>query len=204
MMKNFRLMKSDVDTMPLLEEIASVPDAWNLNTGRQDKIKVQREAQAIGIRGLVKSKIDGRDRRDVHESRWTTISKQFPRFRAYLEAFAEERDAELSRGKIVRLMPGRRVYPHIDRGEYYEARDRFHLVLKSPAGSYLKSGDEEVRMHEGELWWFNNHEMHESYNVGDGDRIHFIFDLRSRDGRLLSEHPVAEAETPPARPSRRS
>ena len=116
MMKHFRLMKSDVDTMPLLEEIASVPDAWNLNTGRQDKIKVQREAQAIGIRGLVKSKIDGRARRDVHESRWTTISKQFPRFRAYLEAFAKEQDAELSRGKIVRLMPGRRVYPHIDRG----------------------------------------------------------------------------------------
>lgn len=189
-MRHFRRIKSGVNVAPLLEEIASVPGAWELNTGRQDRIKVQREAQAIPIRGLVKSKIAGRKKRDVHESRWTTISKQFPHFRDWLAAFAEEQDAELSRAKVVRLKPGRRVYPHIDRGDYYEVRDRYHLILSSPTGSYLKSGDEEVRMQERELWWFDNHAMHEALNDGDGDRIHFIFDLRPRDGRLLGE--VAE------------
>ena len=162
---------------PFLDEIASIPYAWHLSTGRQDKIAVQREAQAIPLRGLVKSKTNGRARRDVHESRFTTSSRAFVVARTFLESFAAEQQAEMGRAKIVRLMPGRRVYPHIDRGEYYRLRDRYHLILRSPTGSYLKSGDEEVRMREGELWWFDNDQMHEAYNDGDSDRIHLIFDL---------------------------
>ena len=184
-MKCFRLMKKNVDVQPFLNEIASIPDVWSQSTGRQDKIAVQREAEAIPLRGLVKSKIGGRKRRDVHESRYTSGSKKFLVARAFLESFAAEQDAELGRGKIVRLMPGRRVYPHIDRGEYYRVRDRYHLILQSAAGSYLKAGDEEVRMAEGELWWFDNNQMHEAYNDGEAERIHIIFDM-------LPRHRVAE------------
>jgi hypothetical protein len=179
-MKYFRRIKHNIDVQPFLDEIASIPDAWDLSTGRQDKIAVQREAQAIPLRGLVKSKIGDRKRRDVHESRYTTSSRKFLVARAFLESFAAEQDTELGRGKIVRLMPGRRVYPHIDRGEYYLVRDRYHLILQSQAGSYLKAGDEEVRMREGELWWFDNNAMHEAHNDGDVERIHMIFDMLPR------------------------
>ena len=176
-MKFFRMIKNGIDVNPFLDEIDSVSDAWDLNTGRQDKIAVQREAQAIPLRGLVKSKINGRERRDVHESRYTNSSKRFVRARRFLQEFATEHYAEMGRAKIVRLMPGRRVYPHIDRGEYYRVRDRYHLILQSSAGSYMKCGDEEIRMREGELWWFDNNEMHEAYNDGDLERIHLIFDM---------------------------
>ena len=176
-MRYFRRMKQDIDVRPFLREIAAETDAWGHSTGRQDKIAVQREAESIPLRGLVKSKIGTRKRWDVHESRYTTGSRNYIVARAFLEGFAAEQDADLGRAKIVRLMPGRRVYPHIDRGEYYRLRDRYHLVLQSPAGSYLKSGDEEVRMHEGELWWFDNKAMHEAHNDGDAERIHMIFDL---------------------------
>ncbi len=179
-MKYFRRMKQNIAVTPFLDEIANVSDAWDMSTGRQDKIKVQREAEAIPLRGLVKSKIGGRKRCDVHESRYTTGSAKFLVARAFLESFAAEQDAELSRAKIVRLMPGRRVFPHIDRGEYYRLRDRYHLVLRSQAGSYLKSGDEEIRMHEGELWWFDNKAVHEAFNDGQAERIHMIFDLLPR------------------------
>ena len=176
-MRYFRRLKRNVDVQPFLDEIAGIPGAWDLSTGRQKKIDVQREAESIPLRGLVKSKIGDRARWDVHESRFTTSSRPFVLARAFLESFAVEQDAEMGRAKIVRLMPGRRVYPHIDRGQYYKVRDRYHLVLKSAAGSYLKSGDEEVRMREGELWWFDNKAMHEAYNDGDAERIHMIFDL---------------------------
>lgn len=184
-MKYFRLIKHNVDVQPFLSEIAAIEGAWDLATGRQDKIAVQREAEAIPLRGLVKSKIGGRKRRDVHESRYTSNSRKFLVARAFLESFAAEQDAELGRGKIVRLLPGRRVYPHIDRGEYYRVRDRYHLILQSAAGSYLKAGDEAVRMREGELWWFDNNAMHEAHNDGDAQRIHLIFDM-------LPRHRVAE------------
>ena len=176
-MKYFRGIRHGIDVRPFLDEIASVPGAWDVNTGRQDKIEVQREAESIPLRGLVKSKIGNRKRRDVHESRYTTISRRFFVARAFLESFAAEQNAQLSRAKIVRLPLGRRVYPHSDRGEYYRVRDRYHLILQSTAGSYLKSGDEEVRMQVGELWWFDNKAVHEAYNDGTADRIHMIFDL---------------------------
>ena len=185
-MKYFKCIKSDIDPQPFLDEIEQVDNAWDLSTGRQDKIAVQREAESIPLRGLVKSKIGDRKRRDVHESRYTTISAKFPVARAFLEGLAAEQDAELGRGKIVRLKPGHRVYPHIDRGEYYRVRDRYHLILQSALGSYMKSGDEEVRMRVGELWWFDNNEMHEAFNDGDADRIHIIFDMlpRARFGEV--------------------
>ncbi|WP_420346413.1 aspartyl/asparaginyl beta-hydroxylase domain-containing protein [Pelagibius sp.] len=176
-MKHFRCLISDIDPAPLLAEIAAVEGAWDVSTGRQDKIQVQREALAIPLRGLRKSAIGERKRRDVHESRWTTGSKRYPLARRFLKDIARQEDSLLSRAKIVCLPAGRRVYPHIDRGDYYKVRNRYHLVLRSAKGSWLKAGDEEVRMQEGELWWFDNKQVHEAFNDGDQDRIHMIFDL---------------------------
>ena len=176
-MQYFERIKTGVDVGVILDEIHSVTGAWDLSIGRQTKIDVQREAESIPIRGLVKSKIGGRRRCDVHESRYTTTGRDFPVTCAFLESFATECDGHLSRAKLVRLKPGHKVYPHIDRGGYYQVRDRFHLILQSLSGSYLRSGDEDVRMREGELWWFDNKQIHEAFNDGNEDRIHFIFDL---------------------------
>ena len=72
----------------------------------------------------------------------------------------------------MKLKPLGRVYRHFDRGEYYRIRDRYHLVLQSEAGSLLTSGDEQMRMQEGELWWFDNKKFHEAYNLSEQPRIH--------------------------------
>jgi len=174
-MKYFRLEHTKVDVAPILAELEQFPEAWSAQRGRQ-KIAVQREALAIPIRGLRKSKIQGRKRRDVHESRYTTISKRFPAVIHFIVNTAEQRKAKIARAKIVNLPPGKHVYPHIDRGNYYAARDRYHLVLDS-AGSWMRAGNEEVRMKTGELWWFDNKAEHEALNDSDQNRIHLIFDL---------------------------
>lgn len=186
-MKHFQRIRSAVDPGPFLAEIAAVEGAWDQATGRQQKIRVQREALAIPLRGLRKSAIRGRDRKDVHESRWTTGSRRYPLARRFLEQVAAAQDGLLGRAKIVCLPAGRRVYPHVDRGEYYRLRNRFHLVLRSAQGSWLRAGDEEIRMGEGELWWFDNKQLHEAFNDGDQDRIHMIFDLlpRARAAEIL-------------------
>lgn len=175
-MKYFRLLQSGIDPQPLLAEIASIDNAFDENRGRQEKIAVQREAKAIPLRGLRVSAVGERQRRDVHESRWTTGSQRYPLARAFLERAAAQQIGLLSRAKIVCLPPGHKVYPHVDRGEYYRLRNRYHLVLKS-TGSWMRAGDEEVRMRTGELWWFDNDQVHEASNDGDVDRIHLIFDL---------------------------
>lgn len=182
-MIHFRRIRSCIDPRPFLAEISAVGEAWEGATGRQEKIRVQREALSIPLRGLRKSAIGDRQRRDVHESRWTSASKLYPCARRFLKGFAAEQDALLSRAKIVCLPAGKRVYPHVDRGAYYALRDRYHLVLQSTLGSWLKAGDEEIRMASGELWWFDNKQVHEAFNDGDEDRVHMIFDLLPRARR---------------------
>jgi aspartyl/asparaginyl beta-hydroxylase (cupin superfamily) len=176
-MRNFRRIRQGIEIEPLLREIAAVDAAWALATGRQEKIRVQREALAIPLRGLRKSAIRGRARRDVMESRWTNGSLAFPLARRFIEETAAQLGALPGRAKIVSLPPGKRVYPHIDRGDYYRVHARLHLVLRSTQGSRLRAGDEICRLAEGELWWFDNQQEHEAWNEGQENRIHLIFDV---------------------------
>lgn len=202
-MKYFRLIRSGIDLAPLLEEIDSQEQAWGLSTGRQDKIRVQRDTNTIFLRSAV-------SRPDLpvnenQESRLTSAGQLFPRALAFMTGFAAEMNCQLARATIVRLKPQSQVYRHIDEGSYYFLRDRFHLVLRSPAGSILMSGGETVRMQEGELWWFDNKQYHESYNESDEWRIHYIFDLLPAEYCDLAVNPVLLPEAAPrAEPAARA
>lgn len=187
-MKYFKLIRSGIEVAPLLEEVQSQPEAWLVDTGRQERIRAQRETNTIFLRGAV-PRPDLR-LNENQESRLTAASKSFPKALAFMAEFAEEMGCQLSRATIVRLKPRSQVFRHIDEGSYYFLRDRFHLVLKSSAGSVLMSGGEQVRMQEGELWWFDNKQHHESYNESDEWRIHYIFDLLSNDYSDLAVNPV--------------
>ena len=195
-LKNFRKLKDHVDVLPIATELAAQPEAWSAQTGRQ-RVRVQREALAIPIRGLRKSKLaGGRNRRDVHESRYTTLSRSFPAVTSFIEAIARELDATLARAKIVNLPPGARVHAHVDRGEYYARRDRYHLVVES-AGCPMRAGDETVVMRTGELWWFDNKTDHEAWNDSDSPRIHLIFDLEpGRSKARPRRRPRAQGPAP--------
>ncbi len=176
-MKHFFRLREGLDVAPFLAEIENVPSAWDQLIGRQQKMKVQSEARAIPLRGLRKSKIAGRARRDVQESRYTTMSRNFPRTMQFIRDCAVDWEAEPGRAKLALLPPGGKVHPHIDRGEYYQRRDRYHLVLQAEEGNYLAAGTERIFMRVGELWWFNNKIPHEAFNGSQHDRIHLIFDL---------------------------
>ena len=176
-MKNFFCLREQIDVTQFLEEIDNVPSAWDQLTGRQEKMRVQSEARAIPLRGLRKSKIQGRPRRDVHETRSTTMSRNFPKIMQFILDFAKDMGADPGRAKIALLPPDCKVHPHIDRGEYYLRRDRYHLVLQTESGNYLAAGNERVFMQRGELWWFNNKLPHEAFNGSQCDRIHLIFDM---------------------------
>ena len=175
----FRRLDHGINPSTFLEEINAIDGIWHEHTGRQETAGVQREALAIPIRGLRKSAQAGRARRDVHESRWTSGSVRLPMTRYFLNQIAETEGSILGRAKIVCLPPGHKVYPHVDRGEYYRVRNRYHLILQS-SGSWMRAGNDEVRMRTGELWWFDNNAEHEAMNDGDTDRIHLIFDLLPR------------------------
>ena len=176
--QNFRLLDPEVEIKPLLAEIQNNSALWLRDTSRQDKVKVQRETNTIYLRSAVKPFPPGvTSANDVHESHPTKTAEKFPKVFSWVKGFAKSIGGELGRVTIVRLAAHGRVYRHIDRGAYYQLRDRYHLVLHSPAGSLLGAGEEWVRMKPGELWWFDNKKPHEAINEADDWRIHLIFDV---------------------------
>lgn len=187
-MKFFRRLHKDVDVKPLLAEIDTQQDAWLANTNRQDKIFVQRHTNTIFLRGAAA-------RSDLHvnenqESVATKMSGRFPLAINFLAKVADDLKCSLSRATIVRLKPQSHVGVHIDVGSYYLIRDRYHLVLQSRSGSVLQSGNEQIRMREGELWWFDNKQHHSSLNESEEWRIHYVFDLLPAAYEKLATNPV--------------
>lgn len=191
-MKYFKLIKSGIDVQPLYEEIIKNEPAWSVNTTRQEKIKEQQDTHTIRVRTSV-------PRPDLHatdnqESGWTTLSQNFPIASQFMDKFAKNMGGTLSRATIVRLKPNSQVYQHIDWGAYYLIRDRYHLVIKSPTGSVMVSGDEKVRWKEGELWWFDNKQHHEAFNESGDWRIHYIFDVLPDKYASLAKNAIPPAD----------
>lgn len=81
----------------------------------------------------------------------------------------------IDRCGFLSLPVGGTVGRHIDVGNYYLTRDRFHLAIQ---GKYVYNvGDESTTVNTGTLLWFNNKKEHDTVNVGDVVRITFVFDV---------------------------
>lgn len=173
-MRYFRRLKQGYDPGPLLSELSK------LDSNLERHVDNAPAARSVPLRGLVKSAQGGRARRDVHESRWTSTSHRLPRFQEFLRQIAAEEDSVLARARIVIMAAGQQAGPRTHQGDYFKLRNRFQLILKSASGSFLKAGNEEVLMQEGELWWFDNKTAHEARNNGEEDSIHLVFDLLPR------------------------
>src|ERR1700722_3546765 len=174
-----------VDVEPLLEEVARLPkEAWLHNS--RHTLTVQRETRSVELFRRVPSCVS--NKHNQYTRRCETIG-QFPRLMHVLDDFASTTgNGSLQLARIVRLKPHGKVYPHFDSGLYYLIRDRYHLVLHSPSGSRMQCEDQISIWHAGQVWWFNNHVVHQAFNDGDQERIHVIFDvLPHRNAPLVSQ-----------------
>jgi len=182
MTRRFRRLESGIDPAPFLDELGRHPDVWSADAHRQTTVAVQRETEAVMICGHDPG-LSFREARTRHPVRYvgrpTEAAAKLPASLAFVRDLASRQRGLPGRAVVVRLRPRGRVYEHRDRGLYYQLRSRYHLVLRSRAGSRLRAGPEEVRMREGELWWFDNRLPHEAWNDSDEDRIHLIVDVLS-------------------------
>ena len=188
---HFIRIARNVDTLALLAELDASPEMWSVDTSRQRKVPCQRNTRNIFLRAPRKPLPPGKkNANDVHDSRIAPAATKFPRTLAYCETVAEELGGTLGRATLVALLPHSRVFPHIDSGAYYRIRDRLHLVLISPRGSPLTSGDETVAMCPGELWAFNNKARHWADNPSAEPRVHLMFDVLPPPGHGFFVFPL--------------
>jgi hypothetical protein len=202
-MQHFKLRTRGIDTRPYLDEIEANPQLWAADTTRQEKIVTQRETQAIGLRSHApQADLDSRVRRAMplrYTGQPSALSAYFPLASAFVDELVASMGGRMGRAVMANLKPHGSVYLHTDDGLYWLLRDRYHFVLKSVAGSRLRAGGEEVRMQEGELWWFDPTVPHEAFNDSDENRVHIIVDVLSRQSMRSFRKRLARA---PLRSSR--
>ena len=183
-MKHFELITDGIDTGPYLAEIAANSELWDEDTSRQEKIVTQRETRTITLRSHAdQASLDSRVRRAKpvgYRGKPSAMASRLPLMSAYVDQLVRGMHGVMGRAVMTNLRPHGTIFPHTDDGLYWLLRDRYHLVLKSVAGSHFKAGDEELRMQAGELWWFDPTVRHEAMNDSDEERIHVIVDVMSR------------------------
>ena len=81
----------------------------------------------------------------------------------------------LQRAALIKLYPNKEVTRHVDRGDYFDKTQRFHLCL---SGSYRYFvGDESLDVVPGTLFTFCNSVLHGTQNLTSKDRITLMFDV---------------------------
>lgn len=167
-----------VDISAIAQEIEERKVYWTFDRSRR-MLYEQKDTDTIALRAGKRRM--GICLHDSHECFDTVLRPWFPQVNAFIEYFIGQYGGECGRIAIVRLPPDKTVVKHIDFGDYYRKRERYHLVVQ---GMYQYQVGEEIEMFgPGDLFWFDSQKIHAAKNMGTIDRIVVIFDVWNPDFR---------------------
>lgn len=179
-MRNFHLLGTGLDMAPLMNALHRQPELWNQHTFRTTYPKSPHsEVDDIWLR-FQQDPEDFEHVLNGHESVNYPALQKLPLARVPIFWLMARVEGErLGRVMITRLAPGAKIGAHADGGEHAAYYDRFHIVLKGLAGSSFVCGGEQVNMQTGEVWWFDNKQVHSVANNASDDRVHMVIDIRT-------------------------
>ncbi|MBB3010622.1 aspartyl/asparaginyl beta-hydroxylase domain-containing protein [Cupriavidus alkaliphilus] len=180
-MRNFVKIAEGVDVVPLLVAVARQPHLWNENTLRT-KHPGTAHAEVDDILLRFNEIPEGREKRVINDTECVNYPAlaALPQARPLIFGLMAKLEGErLGRCMITRLRPGGRIYPHKDMGAPATYYERFHVVLLSAPGCIFQTGEEQVHMRTGEVYWFDNTQEHQVFNNSAEDRVHLIIDIKT-------------------------
>ncbi|MET3133629.1 hypothetical protein AAKU55_003919 [Oxalobacteraceae bacterium GrIS 1.11] len=187
-MRNFQLIAADMDITPLLLAVKRQPGLWREDTFLRDFPQGPfGEIESIMLRFPTKGVYATLEEVQNHLSKYDQHENvDYPAYKALTEArplimwlMSRVGGERLGRCMLNKIAPGGRIFPHADTPVHSDYYSRFHIVLASNPESIFRAGDEQVNMRAGEVWWFDNKEVHEVANDGADDRIHLVVDIRT-------------------------
>lgn len=187
-MKNFLMIADGADVMPLLLAIRRRPDLWKEDTYLRDYPQGPfAQIESIMLRFPVKTVHETEEELQNHLSTYDQHENiDYPPYKILPEArplimalMARVAGERLGRCMINKIAPGGRIFPHADTQSHTDYYSRFHIVLQSQPDVPFTAGDETVHMKTGEVWYFDNSQVHEVVNNSADDRIHLIVDIRT-------------------------
>ena len=166
--ENIRIIKTGIDPKPFLDQMDS--DHWNWVSKQKN---LGGKKNPYGFLPLVWAKVPPGV--DPHEHSGKEPTGLYDHYTEIHKFWKKYKIKKTGRAAFFKLAPGRKVLEHIDRGDYYKNKDRYHLSLQ---GKYrYRVGDEEMIVEPGTFFWFYNKIPHSAENVGDVDRITFVWDV---------------------------
>ena len=177
-MRNFQLVATNVDALPLVLALQARPHLWNQNPFRTTYTGTPHvDVSDILLRFPAPGTADPdhldevlQDLEPVFYPAWQELPQVRP---IVFDLMRRVEAVSLGRVIITKLEPGGRILPHADTDGDYVARDdgmRFHVVLQGLPGSLYHCGNETVSMLSGSVFWFNHKAVHsvENNSAGDG------------------------------------
>lgn len=175
-MRNFHRIATGVDTTGLMHTLALSAGLWNQNRLRQ-VYPGSPHADADDI--LLRFQPEGSDVIDEHECVEFEAWWRLPEARHIVHTLVRQVEGtRIGRVVITRLTPGGRIHPHADGGSPATYYERYQVALQARPGVTFRAGDETIEQRTGDIWWFDNTQVHEVVNNSDDDRVVMIVDVR--------------------------
>lgn len=176
MLANITILKTGLDVSSIKSQLLQYSKDWNCQNNLKNSdslLKYGFPEVDIGVLqlkiGVVKSSNEF-----VGDSEISRETPAWNRHTAIRTALRKNGFPNLERCGFLSLPVGKSVGRHVDVGNYYLTRNRYHLSVQ---GTYRYTcGDEEAIIEPGMLFWFDNDLEHSAENIGTDVRITFVFD----------------------------
>jgi len=174
-MKNIRIIKTDINVSKIVRQLNEHPEDWNYQQKLPESKVLDPHVyiSEAAVLQLVIGTIENPDEY-VFDSEGCMPAPAYYRHTAAI-AFLKRHFKNFKRAGFLALPPGGVTGKHIDFGNYYLTKDRYHLSIQ---GTYeYNVEDETIIVEPGTLFWFDNKKEHSAKNIGNVDRITLVFDV---------------------------
>jgi uncharacterized cupin superfamily protein len=173
---NFMQVASGVDVEPLLTQVLAQPELWNKNPCRLSKRGPHHETQDMFLRYRDETPFvesgDWSGFADAHLPVWNKTSDYLSAARPLIFNLMTHVLGEVLGGVFLyKVEPGKRIYPHVDRGWHAAYFDKFNICLNSNPRARFQYDGEAMVQAPGDVHWFRNDVTHEVINEGATDHI---------------------------------
>lgn len=165
-----------ISTYSKIDELRSIVDAldddeWNKFTFRQKNIVGHKFTLTIPLLFDPVKKT-----RDIKH-------RNYPLFEDHLDSLSDICRAhgfcgEIKRANLVKLLAGKSIKEHIDKGDFLSKLHRLHIPVITNSKCEFHIEDDIRILGYGEIWDINNTgKRHSVHNHGTTDRVHLILDV---------------------------
>ena len=197
MNKQFRRLATNLDFSNVLAEVEANEELFEKSSFRQNfKASPFVHTQSIACRLTYETDMDPdmtetellyhRARKGVRNLNAIDTSEyaQLPAvYNAVMNLASAVKAEQIGRVLVAKLFPGGEIKRHRDYGPYHDYYDRFHIVLGGE-GCFFRCENEVVKMLPGDVWTFNDRDLHEVWNDSDSPRIHIVIDFKLKGERV--------------------